>query len=343
MVVAIQVEAIQDVGVLVTMAVGMTDEMLVVDEEAGAEEARMNDELVAEDARTLQVAGETNLAVVVYLVSAVLGTTWKKKITFKPLLDLIAVAEEGAAVDSMMEVDLMRVEEVKPVMVQAALRVLDEVGASATETLAVEAELVEEGLQILNVHEERTKEEIGMKAKIKEDGKKEVMMNHTVEVMQAMKMVTVPGITEAMTMATEDTMMDMELAMVEDMEDTTIVLGMVAGVVVEVDDSEEAVAMVALVAVVVDSAVVEMVLKSPLKLPAQTGSLKVPLKELLNPKMVPMEQMELRMALLVTRLQWLQLHLVVEGTLGADTVHEDTVEGLLPVVVEVDTERKFTQ
>jgi len=341
MVVEIQDEAIQDAGLLVTMAVGMTDEMVAVSEEAGAEEARMNEELVVGDARTLQVAGETNLAVVVYLVSAVLGTTWKKKITFKPLPDLIVVAEEDAAVDSMMEVDSMRVEEVKPVMVQVTLRVLDEVGASVTETLAVEAELVEEGLQILNVHEERTKEEIGMKAKTREDGKREVMMNHTVEVMRAMKMVT--ALTVAMTMATEDTMMDMEPAIVEDMEDTTIVLGMVAGVVVEVDDSEEAVAMVALVAVVVDSAVAEMVLKSPLTLPAQTGSLKVPLKELLTPKMVPMEQMELRMALLVTRLQWLQLPLVVEGTVGADTVHEDTVEGLLPVVVEVGTERKFTQ
>jgi hypothetical protein len=59
--------------------------------------------------------------------------------------------------------------------------------------------------------------------------------------------------------------------------------------------------------------------------------------------MLPMEQMELRMSLLVTHLQWSQLHLVVEGTVGADTVHEDTVEGLVPVVVEVDTELKFTQ
>jgi hypothetical protein len=86
------------------------------------------------------------------------------------------------------------------------------------------------------------------------DGKKEVMM----KVMQAMKMEMVPGVMEATTMATEDTMMDMEPAMVEDMEDTTIVLGMAAGVVEEVDDSEEAEAVVASVAVVVASVVAEM-------------------------------------------------------------------------------------
>lgn len=78
------------------------------------------------------------------------------------------------------------------------------------------------------------------------------------KVMQAMKMEMVPGVMEATTMATEDTMMDMEPAMVEDMEDTTIVLGMAAGVVEEVDDSEEAEAVAASVAVVVDSVVAEM-------------------------------------------------------------------------------------
>jgi hypothetical protein len=164
MVVAIQDEAIQDAGVLETMDVGMTDEMSVVEEEAGAEEGKMNEELVVEDVRTLQVAGETDLPVVVYLVSGVLGTIWKKKISLKPLMDLIVVAEEGAAIDSMTAVESMRVEVVEPMTLEVALRVLDEMGAPATETLAVEAESVEEGLQILNVHEERMKEENGMKA-----------------------------------------------------------------------------------------------------------------------------------------------------------------------------------